>query len=462
MGAKDKTWISSIMDNIAPAVLPFRDLYPAERNASFKEMGISPRSLFFNRNSLTYGFPDEALIKLLGIDTISDKNRGLGNVSLIAIDEAAYVDNASIITTVLKPMLNFNQGSFIFGSTPNGDNWFKRYVDDCKGNTAARFKTNQYDLYTCGVYSESEADKILWNSFEDYLRINATMEPYEAILLIAQEYLYHFNNYGKKQKYYPAFANKPDDFTYMGRMFDYSDKSKFECYVAIDYGGTNDPMAVLFLAVDHLGRIFVFDELNLYNAGIKDACELIVQKVANWGIEPRAYYIDKSTDNKSIVLDKNSSVKIIDFFYKYGIKAIPVHRMNKMSRIDIVNEYLRAYDKSVHPGTGNTPAGRLFISDACPGLIKQMVTLEVEINKQGGNMSRFNQAHKDDLSDALLYGISEVSGYYVSDTRHMGVNKNLGHVGSPLLRRSLTNVNKLVNNVQIYQPYQVKKVQRFV
>lgn len=433
LGAKDKTWIQSILSNIAPEVLPFRQLMVKDRNDLFRSMGLATGGLGFNNINLSYIFPDNSLIKLLGIDTISDKNRGLGNVSLIGIDEAAFVDNASIITTVLKPMLNFNQGSFIMGSTPNGDNWFKGYVEESKTDTSSRFRINEYNLYTCGVYSEQECDRILWESFEDYLRLNPTMTPYEAILLVAQEYLAFFNDYGRSKKFFPRFAKVPDKYTYLGSLIKYADKENYEVYVSIDYGGSGDAMAVLFLAVGKNGNIYVFDELTGREMGIRDAVQAINKKLIMWQVEPRMFFIDKSTTARSIVMDKNTSIKISDLFIEQGLDVTPVARMPKINRIDIVNEYMQPSPDSEHPITNETPASKLFISDTCHDLIKQMVTLTYEVDGSGKG-KKFNEIKHDDLVDALLYAVTELSGYKYKNRHQKGqrytIEKSMGRTNT--------------------------------
>jgi hypothetical protein len=456
LGAKDKTWITSIMGNIAPGVLPYRGLSLGDKNFLFKEMGVSNHALSFDSNALAYLLPDGSMVKLLGVDTISDKNRGLGNVSLIGIDEAAYVENSSIITTVLKPMLNFNQGSFIFGSTPNGSNWFKGYADECRlsSATTSRFMLNEYNLYTCGIYTEEECDRILWENFEDYILLNPTMTPYEAMLLVAQEYLLFFNDYGRVKKFYPLFAKRPDLYTYMSNLVPVANRQLYETYVSIDYGGTGDAMAVLFVAVDTSGRLFVFDEIWGREMGIRTIVDLIKRKIELWNIQPVAFYIDKSTTNRVVVLDKNTSIRIADLFQQEGLDVSPVHTMRKVNRVDIANEYFQLVPGSHHPTTQATPSSRVFIADSCTMLIKQLLFMEYEAGKDGRPLAKFNRIKNDDLSDAFLYVASELSGYKMINSNDPVSRFKVHTVLNPALAKS----NSLLKNLNMdsKEPYQTK------
>lgn len=432
LSTANKAWIAEIFESYMQDAIPLLLEGLRERNEVLKTLDLPKNSFSFDRTTLKYRLTEKSIVQLLGIDTMSDKNRGKGNVNLVIVDEAAYIQNSSIINMVIQPMLNFADGSRIYGSTTNGDNWFKFAYEQVltdRIKDPEKYHALSYNLYTSGVYTEEKCDNIIMDAYKSHLQANPTLLPEDVCTLLAQEYFCYFTTLGKKSKLFPRFASNPDTYvtshTTRPRKFNdgpertllYSDQSEFDVHFFIDYGGTSDPMAVLLMALNRYGQIIVFDEIYQNDCGIGEIIPKIREKEIEWGIKPRTYYIDRSAGNTSVKLSKTEAIKISEEFRKLGLPVTLVKYMRKRDRINLVNEYFVVYDHLVNPFTGEKPSCRLYISDLCINLIKQLSNLSTE--KSSTNTTeqakmyeamQFRNMKNDHAVDALLYGVSELSG----------------------------------------------------
>lgn len=70
-----------------------------------------------------------------------------------------------------------------------------------------------------------------------------------------------------------------------------------DVYVGID-PGQRHMAAVVYCAVDHAGKITVFDEIAIKGGIVADVATAIHMKNAQWGITPRLYVIDPAAQNR--------------------------------------------------------------------------------------------------------------------------------------------------------------------
>lgn len=394
IATKDKTWVEQIIVPYAREVLPFMLLERGDKSYFMKERGISTKIFNYDPRLLTFMFPTLSSVQLLGIDTMKQKNRGKGGLSLVGIDEAAYVEEAGIIAEVLQPMVNSVDGAFLYGSTPNGDNWFKNSVERARQNPD-KYMFNTYDLYTSGCYSEEKCDQIIIDAYNIHYDQDPTQTADQIAKRIAQEYFAFFDSSSTIKWLYPQFRQRPNVYTFGGRPFNFApseedkrknidfDFPKWEVYTSIDYGGTQDPMAVLFAAVNTSGQVVIFDEIYESGIGIEETVKRMKDKCLMWGVTPRINWIDRSTESVSIQLNRNTALSIMTSFRDAGLYVTPVKKMQKADRLNIANEYFCVFESLIHPILTDKGSPKIFISDICTNLIKELLNLKINKFKKG-------------------------------------------------------------------------------
>lgn len=457
IGTQTKTMIEDIISPKMAETLPFQRIDRKDRNEILRSFGFSTMELSYNAKDMEYKFPNEGFLKLIGIDTMKNRNRGASDYNGYALDEAAYIENVDIIDNVLAPWLNTRQGFAIYGSTHNGKSWFYNYCQNAKESDDPRYIHLSYDLFTCGLYSEERCREILKNQYDDRRLKDPTKTPREICLGLAQEYFVYANESTSKKKLWYHYSKNPSMYVFDqkepaiidNQIIDITKDPMFTHYVAIDYGLTLDPSAAIFGAVSQYGHIVVYDEIYYEEGGIREFVELIKTKEMEWGVEPEEYYIDRSAKTARARPTKDSIHTHMDDFATAGIDPVPVKYMRKPARIAHAAEFfiLRTGTHDLYGDRKYCP--KIYISNKCSQLLSEMDTLEITVS--GDKVTtNFSKLGNDHCTDALLYLLSGVDTSLEVDIQELdSVSKVPMHLQ---IKDGLSN-NKLKGNFSTPRNY---------
>ncbi len=175
----------------------------------------------------------------------------------------------------------------------------------------------------------------------------------------------------------------------------------YEIFGALDHGQTN-PTCMLGFYTDEDGNIFIFDEY--YSPGL----------VSKHCSEVNAKFDIQRFDG-GIVADPSMFGKTREKYGEewsvsdeYEEQGIELDRANNdiSAGINRVGEYLRVDPTHIHPITGEMGSPRLFISQRCPNLMRELSEY-IWRKPVSGNDAQKEEPKKvnDHSCDALRYGI---------------------------------------------------------
>lgn len=160
---------------------------------------------------------------------------------------------------------------------------------------------------------------------------------------------------------------------------------EWEIIEAIDYGWEN-PLAVVWIAIDYEGRWYVIDEHSASNRPISWHAQEIKKIREKWNISPSSIWLDPSA-----WAERNQYESPAMEFFDYGISCARAQndRLGGWNRIEeLLLERMESDDLP-----------RLRIFSSCKGLIKELPSLKV---KDGTDDV---EKKNDHLSDALRYAV---------------------------------------------------------
>jgi len=333
-------------------------------------------------------------------------------LDLVVIDEAARIPEMIWLEN-LEPTTIDRKGRAMFISTPRGKNWFYEYYlrgeepeTRKKGWISSRVKTADNPF----------TDK-------DYLESKRAQTPE---LVWRREYEASFEDWGGLV--FPEFKATTD-----GHLYDPKIKNPDHgtVYRGIDIG-FRLPTACVWGKVDRHNNLWVFREYEEANLNHDDH----VENINAQSPEPvYQTYISPDAARKfgtNAASDRNSPMAV---YRAGGIYARPADDQINPG-LSVVSRYLRATLEK------NPDHPKLFISVACPKLIKTLETYQfAEVN----NRTELDQPDKprkkdDHLPDALRYMLT-ARPRYLNQNSHLGfvdqsIIEHYGDEGAAYTRRA--------------------------
>lgn len=175
----------------------------------------------------------------------------------------------------------------------------------------------------------------------------------------------------------------------------------WERIVVLDHGLVN-PTAVLWIAIDFDGNMFVYDEY--YSPGVvSQHAKEILRKSYNQEIS--LWLIDPSTVAKTREKD-GMPWSVMEEYEDYGLFFTPANN-EQLAGINRVKEFLKLQYSRRNPITNDVPAPRLFIFKNCVNLITEFPAYQWRKMRSLGSRNQMEQPRdfKDHALDALRYAV---------------------------------------------------------
>lgn len=168
--------------------------------------------------------------------------------------------------------------------------------------------------------------------------------------------------------------------------------------LGVDVGGTH-PWAWIFIAVDELGNLLVYDEI--YGPGTRVGPFVALAKPKIAGLKFKAMVIDY--ENKLAAGELG----------EHGIRMTNAQKVNKMETVLRISGYLHPNEKrpypSWHPMAGKPGSPGLFISDTCKGTLAELPQQRWrKIRGQETLANEIDPTVPNDCMDALGYAVREL------------------------------------------------------
>lgn len=388
-----------------------RQFLPATQWTKKEKKKVSGGDKFFDidKNLGRIFLPNLSSINFIGLET--QRLRGYTNLKLATLDEVAFLGDIGDTLAELTPTMNSVNGGLIFCSTMH-PGWFQGM------HTVARQKIAEgnpdwillnYNLFESGMYPRRRAEEILVSQFEIYEA--AGMKQDGIIEKLAQEYFCYCPETEIPNCYpsYIQFNKSPRKFIIenFSEKVSIADRSQWEIFVSVDYGGNTDPQAAVWGGLNKYGQMVIFEEACLVT-GVKEFVDIIFEKNLKWGVSPSAYLIDNHASSKSIVAEKNRSITYQGIYNQYGAKygfefMTPGTKERREKRAEYINEVLLR-EAQAPDLKGEENEGYLLYFGDVPETIQ---TVQKVTHGKGAPAKQ-----EDHLSDALQYLVTYLKGYY--------------------------------------------------
>jgi PBSX family phage terminase large subunit len=210
------------------------------------------------------------------------------------------------------------------------------------------------------------------------------------------------------------------DFDYNTHVFPNADSNyeipipydlNYEIFGALDHGQTN-PTCLLGFYTDEDGNIFVFNEY--YSPGLASSHANRIKGIFDI-FKFQDIVADPSMFNKT--REKYGDVwSIADEYEEHGIELTRANN-DTAAGWNRVGEYLRYDEKHPHPILDKVGSPRLFISQRCKNLIREIPEyIWKKNNSNDSNQQETARKLNDHGCDALRYGIMTRPSPYVEET----------------------------------------------
>lgn len=357
----------------------------------------------YNSQLMEYRIFD-SVITIVGIDTQKERTKGLSG-SLAVMDEAAMIKNFPMVMEALYAPIALQHGGMIVGSTPkSGANYFKdlfteELAEELKEYKITKIKTYEFNIFESMMYSYEQCCDLVMGFYEGVRFTNRSWSKRQLLEVVAQEYLNYWTEHTQSMgKLAVEFNRSPHGYIYPSESpFDYKG---MDCYCFIDYGSSErDAMAVTFVAVNQYNQAFVFDEIYEPGAYIDRTCQAIHDTLSKYGMtfyDLIGCYIDPTISARDLKMSEGYVASIQQEFANHGIEVTPTTRMRKKERWDIFNKLFIFRPKLFNPFKKEFGAPRIFISNQCSHLIKELYTLEVDWSESKKTITQQFNTMKND------------------------------------------------------------------
>jgi phage terminase large subunit len=170
--------------------------------------------------------------------------------------------------------------------------------------------------------------------------------------------------------------------------------------ICMDFGW-NNPTAVLWMAIDDHGNIFVYDEH--YQSRVLPSQHAIAIKAKSGDSGRVVIWADPSGNNNSV----SGRGSLFEEYRQHGIICQAADN-DVATGIMRVSEYLHVDPDHVHPVKGSLGSPRFFfLRDRAPNAVQEILTYEWDSLPEGreGNDPERPKKHNDHALDALRYGV---------------------------------------------------------
>ena len=181
--------------------------------------------------------------------------------------------------------------------------------------------------------------------------------------------------------------------------------------ICLDHGWVN-PTAVLWLAFDEMGNVFVYDEHYKSKMLPPEHASIIKTKsqgqpVDRWE-DGLVVYMDSATEQHHA-----GNQSVLEQYRDYGIFGRPVNNTDVRGMVLKMQELLHIDPYHAHPVTGVKGSPRLyFMRGTCPNFVDEVKALEYEEIRQGRelNQSEKPKKYRDHAVNAFMYGVKDKFG----------------------------------------------------
>lgn len=361
-----------------------------------------------------YIFPSGATIYLGHCEREADLDKYIGgNYHYLGIEEANQFTETAVkelggsirsTNSELKPFKRFttNPGGV-------GHLWLKRkFIDACPPEIKAERYNKKYNIMYKDMYpgevSVDEDGSTVWfvpcgifdnphllDNDPNYVAVLKKLDPVRRRMWLDGDWDAQggtfFEEWNALHHVIPA-----KDF--------YLDKEVHRVYRVIDYGSTK-PFACMFLAVDPLGYVTVFDEIYEKHMVPSTQAKMIKEKTKQWGIDENDVWMTildpamKVRDQEA----KGSFRSVMDIYFEEGIRNINLGNNTRVPGWVMFKEYLHVPD--VDEGEGIPGRPFLVFTSICTKAIETIPTLV----QSPSNPDDVNTMGEDHIADAIRYGL---------------------------------------------------------
>lgn len=315
-----------------------------------------------NDTKLRIELKNGSYIELKGADTSPDSLRGV-RIDFLILDEIDSFKNWNTVwKEVLRPTLIDSQGKAMFIGTPKG----YRQLYDLFNEKDSQYISFRFTSYDNPYLAKEEIDSARAESDED---------------TFAQEYLAEFKKYSGLV--YKAFNRE----THIIPPFEIP--SGWVRYRGVDFGFIN-PTAVVSIAIDPKGIIYVYDVLYEKGLSTPNLAQLMAQRAIN--------------QHFMMTLGDSASASDISELNTYGIPITAVEKSSGEKDVDWLTYRVRKITERLLNGT-------IKIFSNCEPLIFEFENYQYKEVQEGGIIVEKPMKMNDHALDALSYIVVNIPEY---------------------------------------------------
>lgn len=345
-----------------------------------------------NTSDLSVKFPGHGKVTVDGSDNVQSL-RGKSDWGGVALDEFAFWSAPQYAwDEVIEPNLLVHKAYAMIASTTNGYDFFHTQIK--RGDHANQIEGTAFDSEGSIVNPNRYYRSYRFTSFDNpYLDTDWLESKKETMSEEAynREYLARFEKFkGLVYKEFDRRIHVTDD-------FDISYTWRF--YRTMDFGAVN-PTVCLWIAVDNVDNVYVFDEYYHTGQTAKSHANIINAKTG------REYTVTATFG------DPSAAQEMLDYG-ENGVIITPATKSVEGYEGDWVNSGINKVREYLKPNS-QTGRPRLYISTKCINLIREFESYHWSENKQKQVYKDVPEKIGDHCMDALRYFM--VSYNYVPRT----------------------------------------------